>query len=106
MAVASSFLEKQGGISHWAAVTALPSANREPVDLHSAQRHVDSRAAYLDSDDGVQDADCRLERLQEAVLVREHAVLACLDTKADACVDVLGGRLEPRVALRLHRKGR
>jgi hypothetical protein len=62
---------------------------------------VDSRAAYLDSDNGVQDTDCRLERLQEAVLVREHAVLACLDTKADACVDVLGGRLEPCVALRL-----
>jgi hypothetical protein len=72
-----------------------------PFDLHRAQRHVDSRAAYLDSDNGVQDTDCRLERLQEAVLVREHAVLACLDTKADACVDVLGGRLEPCVALRL-----
>jgi len=62
---------------------------KEPLDLHSAQRHVDSRAAYLDSDSGVQDADCCLERLQEAVLVREHAVLACLDTEADTYMDVL-----------------
>jgi hypothetical protein len=67
---------------------------------------VDSRATYFDSDNGVQNTDCRLERLQEAVLVREHAVLACLDTKADACVDVLGGRLEPCVALRLQNKKR
>ena len=62
---------------------------------------MDSRTAYLDSDNGVQNADRSLERLQEAVLVREHAVLARLDTKADSCVDVLGGGLEPCVALRL-----
>ena len=115
MAVASSFLkeqEAQPGVSQYSTsqnttITIqqkrFHQGTKEPLDLHSAQRHVDSRAAYLDSDDGVQDADCSLERLQEAVLVREHAVLARLDTEADACVDVLGGRLEPCVALCLQK---
>ena len=82
----------------------IPSVNRGPLDLHRVQRHVDRRAAYLDSDDRVQNTDCSLERLQEVVLVREHAVLACLDTNADTCVDVLGGRFEPCVALCLQNK--
>ena len=50
---------------------------------------MDSRAAYPDSDNEVQDTDCRLERFQEAVLVKEHAVLTCLDTKADTRVNEL-----------------
>ena len=54
------------------AMTLRPSGNREALDLHRAQRHVDSRATYLDSDSGIQDTDCSLERLQEAVLVRDN----------------------------------
>jgi hypothetical protein len=73
-------------------------------NLHSAESNVDRGAAYLDGNNRVQDTDGRLKRLQEAVLVREHAILPGLDTKADARMDVLRGRLEPRVALRLQNR--
>jgi hypothetical protein len=71
------------------------------LNLHSAESDVDGSAAHLDCDDGIQDPDSSLKGLQEAVLVREHAVLSRLDTKADAGMDVLRGRLEPSVSLRL-----
>jgi hypothetical protein len=62
---------------------------------------MDRGASHLDSDDRVEDADSGLKRFEEAVLVREHAVLPSSDTKAHARVDVLRGRLEPSVTLRL-----
>jgi len=62
---------------------------------------VDRGATQLDGDDGVEGADSGLERLKEAVLVREHAILPILDTKADTSVDILHRRLQPSVALRL-----
>ena len=60
---------------------------------------MDRSATQLDSDDGVEAADSGLERLEEAVLVREHAILPILDTKADTSVDILNGRLQPSVTL-------
>lgn len=62
---------------------------------------MDRGASQLDRDDRVEGADSGLKRLEKAVLVREHAILPSLDTKAHASVDVLRGRLEPSVALSL-----
>lgn len=62
---------------------------------------MDRGASHLYGDNGVEGADSSLEWLEEVVLVREHAILPGLDTKTDACVDVLRGRLEPGVTLRL-----
>jgi len=58
-------------------------------------------APHLDGDNGIESTDSGLERLEEAVLIREHAILSCLDTETDTSVDVLRGRLEPSIALRL-----
>ena len=105
MAVASSFLhaketQQRQSLS---AMTLRPSGNREALDLHRAQRHVDSRATYLDSDNGVQDTDCSLERLQEAVLVRDNTRYwpVWIRRQAPAWMFSLGRRLETCVFLRL-----
>lgn len=68
---------------------------------HSAEGSMDGGAADLDGDDGVERADGGLEGREEVVLVREDAEVAGLDAQADTGGDVLLGRLEPRVALRL-----
>jgi hypothetical protein len=65
---------------------------------------VDSGASHLDCDDRVESADSSLKRFKKAVLVREHAILPSLDTEAHARVDVLRGRLEPSIALRLQNR--
>jgi hypothetical protein len=70
-------------------------------NVHSAEGDVNGGAAHFDGDDGIEDTHGGLKGLQEAVLVREHAVLPGLDTKADACMDVLCGGLEPSVTLSL-----
>ena len=62
---------------------------------------MDSRAANLDGDDGVEGADGGLEGLEVAVLVREDTEVARVDAQTDSGVDVLLGRLEPGVTLRL-----
>jgi hypothetical protein len=65
---------------------------------------MDRRATHLDGDDGIEHSDSGLERLEEAVLVREHAILTRLYTKADASVDILHRRLEPSVSLCLRKR--
>lgn len=62
---------------------------------------MDGGAADLDGDDGVEGADGGLKGREEVVLVGEDAEVAGLDAQTDAGGDVLLGRLEPRVALRL-----
>ncbi len=69
---------------------------------HSGERGVDSRAADLDGDDGVQDADGGLEGLEVDVLVREDAEAAGADPEADPSVDVLLRGLEPCISLSLN----
>jgi len=64
---------------------------------------MDRSAAHFDSDRGVQDTDSRLEWPKEVVFIRENAILPRLDTKADACMDVLRGWLEPGVTLSLQK---
>ena len=96
MAVALSSLKRQGK-----ADCSMSSSWIHGKDLHSAEGDMDRGASNLDGDNGVEGADGGLEWLEEAVLVREHAILPGLDTKTDACVDVLCGRLEPGVTLRL-----
>ena len=66
---------------------------------------MDSRAAHLDGDDGVEGADRGLEGLEVAVLVREHAEVARVDTQADTGVDILLRGLEPGVTLSLFDSG-
>jgi len=96
MAVALSSLKRQGKPDY-----SILSSWIYGKDLHSAEGDVDCGASQLDGDNGVEGADSGLEWLEEAVLVREHAILPGLDTKTDACVDILCGRLEPGVTLRL-----
>ena len=50
---------------------------------------MDSSAADLDRDDGVQRADRGLEGLEVRVLIGEDAEEAVVDAQADARVDVL-----------------
>lgn len=64
------------------------------------------RNTYLDSNERIESADRELERLEEAILVREHTELARRDTKADAGMYVLGRRLEPSIPLGLSIKVR
>ena len=73
-------------------------------NLHGAEGDMDRGASHLDGDDRVEDADRSLKRFEEAVLVREDAVLPRSDTKAHAGVNVLRGRLEPSVTLRLQKQ--
>lgn len=62
---------------------------------------MDSRAAHLDRDDGVEGADGGLKGFEVAVLVGEDTEVACVDTETDTGVDILLGRLEPGVTLSL-----
>lgn len=96
MAVALSSLKRQGESDY---STSSPGIHGR--DLHSAEGDVDCGASHLDGDNRVEGADSGLEWLEEAVLVREHAILPSLDTKTDACMNVLSGWLEPGVTLRL-----
>jgi hypothetical protein len=68
---------------------------------HEQKRGVDGGRADLDRDDRVQQADGGLERREVVVLVGEDAEDAGVDAEADTAVDVLLGRLEPSVGLRL-----
>lgn len=58
-----------------------------------------SRASYLDRHHRVERPHTSLKRLQKAILVREHTKMARSDTQADSGADILGGGLEPCVAL-------
>ena len=69
--------------------------------LHASQGGVDGGAASLDSDDGVECTHRSLERLEVAVLVGENAEAAWVYTKTNTDMDVLLGRLEPRITLSL-----
>ena len=71
------------------------------MDLHCAEGNVDGGTAHFNSDRGIQATDGRLERLKEPVLIRENPIFPRLDSKADAKMHVLCGRLEPCFALRL-----
>ena len=62
---------------------------------------MDSRAADLDRDDGIEDAHGGLEGLEVAVLVGEDAELVVGHAEADPGVHVLLRGLEPGIALRL-----
>ena len=62
---------------------------------------MDGGTANLDGNNGVKDPDGRLERLEVLVLVREHAEVPIVHSKADTSVDILLGRLEPRISLGL-----
>ena len=96
MAVALSSLKKQDESDYNSSSSGIHGR-----DLHSAEGDVDCGASHLDGDNGVEGADSGLEWLEEAVLVREHAILPGLDSETDACVDILCGRLEPGVTLGL-----
>ena len=65
---------------------------------------MDGSAANLDRDDGVEDTDGDLERLEILVLVREHTEVVVVHPEADTRVNVLLRWLEPRIALRLEQK--
>ena len=65
---------------------------------------MDSRAADLDRDDGIEDAHGGLEGLEVRVLVGEDAEEPGVDAQADPGVDVLLRGLEPRVSLSLKGK--
>ena len=62
---------------------------------------MDGSAANLDRDDGVEDTDGDLERLEILVLVREHAEVVVVHPEADTRVNVLLRWLEPRIPLSL-----
>ena len=67
--------------------------------VHGREGGVDGGAAHLDGDDGVEGADCGLEGLEVAVLVRQDAKVASVDAETDSGVEILLGRLEPGVPL-------
>ena len=94
MQSASSFL-------HFAGDDEKCEERRQGQNAHSRQSSVDRSAPRLDRDNGVEDSDSSLEWLQVLVLVREYAEIIVVDSQANACVDVLLRRLEPRVALGL-----
>ena len=66
---------------------------------HSGQRSMDSGAASLHRDDGVEDSDGGLEGLEILVLVREDTEMVVVHPQTNARVDVLLRGLEPRIPL-------
>lgn len=64
---------------------------------------MDGGAADLDGDDGVEDADGVLKRLEGVVLVWEDAEVVVVDADTGSGVRVFLGRLEPRIPLGLRK---
>ena len=62
---------------------------------------MDSRAANLDGDDGVEGTDGGLEGLEVSVLVGKDAKVACVDAETDTGVHVLLGGFKPGITLSL-----
>ena len=60
-------------------------------------------AAHFDGDDGVQCTDGSLEWLQVPVLIRKHTKLPRTNAEANARMNVLCRRLQPRVTLCLQK---
>jgi hypothetical protein len=69
------------------------------IALLFIQGDMNCSGAHFDSDGGVKYTDSCLEWLEEPVSVRENAKLPLADTKTNASMDVLLGRLRPRVTL-------
>jgi hypothetical protein len=66
------------------------------------KRGIHRSRANLNGNDRVEETTCRLEWLEEMVLVWEHAEDVGLDAKADTTMDVFLLRLEPSIGLRLN----
>ena len=68
-------------------------------NLHRPKGSMHRGATNLDSDDGIQQPDCRLKRDQQGIVIRENSEIAHFCANADACCNLFLRGPKPRFSL-------